>query len=363
MINKLGFGFLRLPQIGDEYDWETINTMVDVFMEGGGNFFDTCYIYLDGYSEMAIQKCVTRRKPRYSYRLCEKLPGYMFKNYNDCQKCFDTELERCGVDYVDILMLHALNKDNYAYAEKLDEFRFLREKKAEGTAKEIGFSYHGNAALLDEILTKHPEVDVVLIQINYLDWESAGIESRKCYETCVRHGKKINVMEPVKGGTLADLPEEAENLLRSVHPDWTAADWALRFVQSLPHVDICLSGMGSIEQAEANIKPFEPLNEAEIALLMQIRDIIEQKTAIACTGCQYCVSRCPRKIPIPTYIKMYNEMFRYPNDAWKVVTAYKQMAGSYGQASDCIACHSCEKICPQKLQIAEHMKTIAGKLV
>lgn len=360
-MNKLGFGFLRLPGNGKERDWETINKMVDIFMEGGGSFFDTAYTYLNGQSEIAISKCVVQRKERHSFQLCDKMPGYQFKSYEDCQEYFDEMRKRCGVDYFDILMLHWLSEENYAIAEKYDEFRFLREKKAEGLALRIGFSYHGNAALLDKILTAHPEVDVVLIQINYLDWESAGIESRKCYETCIRHGKKIIVMEPVKGGTLAVLPEEAECMLRAVHPDWTPADWALRFVQSLPGVEICLSGMGSVEQMRDNIRSFEPLAEKEFSLLMEVRDIIERQTAVACTGCQYCVPHCPKKIPIPQYIKMYNELFRYPEDDWKIIPSYHQYTLSVGKASDCIACHGCEKHCPQKLTIAEHMKSIAQR--
>ncbi|MGN0998178.1 MAG: aldo/keto reductase [Faecousia sp.] len=361
MINKLGFGFLRLPKNGNELDWETINTMVDIFMAGGGTFFDTCYTYLDGQSEAGINRCVVQRKPRHSYQLCDKLPGYLFKSFDDCQKYFDIELERCGVEYFDVLMLHWLNDKNYAIAEKCDEFRFLAEKKAEGKAKEIGFSYHGNAALLDEILSAHSEIDVVLHQLNYLDWESAGIESRKCYETCVRHGKKVIVMEPVKGGTLASLPPEAESLLRKVHPDWMPSDWALRFVQSLPGVAICLSGMNSIEQMKANIQPFKPLTDAEIELLMKVRQIIEGKTAIACTGCQYCVSHCPKKIPIPQYMKMYNEVFRYPGDDWKIIPSYQQTALTNGKASDCISCKACEKHCPQNLAVAQHMKGISER--
>lgn len=361
MINKLGFGFLRLPKKRDAFDWETVNTMVDIFMEHGGTFFDTCYTYLGGQSEAGIKRCVVQRKPRQNFQLCEKLPGYLFKCYEDCQTYFDEELRRCGVTYFDVLMLHWLNDKNYDIAEKCDEFRFLREKKAEGRAKEIGFSYHGSAALLDEILTAHPEVDVVLHQINYLDWESAGIESRKCYETCVRHGKKVIVMEPVKGGTLASLPPEAEDMLRAVHPDWTPSDWALRFVQSLPEVAVCLSGMNSVEQVEANIQPFTPLNEQEIARLMDVRQIIERKTAIACTGCQYCVPHCPKKIPIPQYIKKYNELYRYPGDDWKVIPSYQRTALENGKASDCISCRSCEKHCPQNLAVAQYMKTIAQR--
>ena len=361
MINKLGFGFLRLPKKDGELDWQTICSMVDVFMDGGGVFFDTCYTYLNGLSEAAIRKCVVERKHRDSFQLCDKLPGYLFKSYEDCQKYFDEELSRCGVEWFDILMFHWLNDDHYAIAEKYDEFRFLREKKAEGKVKRIGFSYHGDAALLDRILTAHPEVDVVLMQLNYLDWESEGIQSRKCYETCLRHGKSVMVMEPVKGGTLAKLPEDAEAKLRAVHPNWTPSDWALRFVQSLPGVEIALSGMGTVEQVRANIRPFEPLTGEETALLAEVAEIIRGKTAIGCTGCGYCVNHCPKQIPIPKYIKLYNEITRYPGDDWKIIPTYHQMALSAGKASDCIGCHSCEKHCPQKLTISEHMKTIAQR--
>ena len=270
-MNKLGFGFLRLPKTGDEYDWNTLCRMTDLFINGGGYYFDTCYTYLNGNSELGIKKCVVERYPRNQFQIAEKLPGYQCKSYEDAQRFFDEELERCGVKYFDVFMLHWLNGKNYEIAEKYDQFRFLREKKAEGSAKRIGFSYHDSAALLDKILTEHPEVDVVQLQINYLDWDTAGIESGKCYETCVRHGKKVIVMEPVKGGTLAVLPEAAEQHLRSVHLDWSPADWALRFVQSLPEVEVCLSGMNTLEQVEENLRSFEPLTEDDISHLMKVR--------------------------------------------------------------------------------------------
>lgn len=359
MINKLGFGFLRLPKKGGEFDWDAVCQMVDIFLAGGGTFFDTCYTYLNGMSEFGIRKCVAERKPRHSFQLCEKLPGYLFKSYDDCREYFDIELERCGLEWFDVLMLHWLNDENYAKAEKYDEFRFLREKKAEGKAKRIGFSYHGDAALLDQILTAHPEVDVVLMQLNYLDWESEGIQSRRCYETCLRHGASVMVMEPVKGGTLASIPKEAEAKLRAVHPDWTPADWALRFVQSLPGVEICLSGMATAEQVKANIQPVEPLTDGEIALLAQVAEIIRGKTAIECTGCGYCAPHCPKQIPIPQYIKLYNELSREPEDDWKIIPIYNRMAES--KASGCIECHFCEMHCPQNLKITQHMKAIAQK--
>lgn len=360
MRSKLGFGFLRLPKQGEEFDWDAIDEMVDAFMAGGGTFFDTCYTYLDGMSEYGIRRCVVERKPRNSFQLCDKLPGYLC--YADCQRYFDEELSRCGVEWFDVLMLHGLDDENYAIAEKFDQFRFLREKKAGGKAKRIGFSFHGNAALLDGILTAHPEVDVVLLQVNYLDWESEGIQSRRCYETALRHGTSVMVMEPVKGGTLAAVPEEAEAKLRAVHPDWTPADWALRFVQSLPGVEVCLSGMGSAAQVQANIRPFEPLTEEETALLAEAAQIIRGKTAIGCTGCGYCVAHCPNHIPIPQYIRLYNEITRYPGDDWKIIPTYNQMTLSAGRASRCIGCKACEKRCPQKLEIAAHMKAIAEKM-
>lgn len=360
-MNKLGFGFMRLPKQGEEYDFDTLNQMVDLYMAGGGNYFDTCYTYLEGISDEAIRRCVVSRKPRESIRIAEKLPGYYCKNDEDLQRYLDESLTRCGVSYFDVLLLHCLTIRNYETAQKYDQFRFLREKKAQGIAKRIGFSYHGSAALLDEMLTAHPEVDVVLLQINYLDWEAAGIESSKCYETCRKHGKSILVMEPVKGGTLAVLPQDAEQLLRSVHPDWTSADWALRFAQSLPGVEVVLSGMSTVAQVQANIQPFEPLTENEIALLMQVRDIIEKDTAIGCTGCGYCVFHCPQNIPISQYIRMYNELSRYPDDSWKIKAVYRHMILSQGKASSCIGCKACEKYCPQNLPVSKHIKTIADK--
>lgn len=361
MINKLGFGFLRLPKKLNGFDWNTVCDMVDAFMDGGGKLFDTCYTYLNGMSEYAIRKCVVERKPRDSYQLCEKLPGYLFKSHTDCQIYFNEVLARCGVEWFDVLMLHWLNYENYEITKKFDEFRFLLEKKAEGKAVRIGFSFHGDAVLLDKILTNHPEVDIVLIQMNYLDWESEGIQSRKCYETCLRHGKSVMVMEPVKGGTLASIPDEAAIKLRVIHPDWTPADWALRFVQSLPGVEICLSGMDAVEQVRANIRPFKPLSAEETALLTEAAEIIRGKTAIGCTGCGYCASHCPKQIPIPKYIKLYNEITRDPGDNWKIVPAYRRIASSASKASDCISCHSCENHCPQQLMIAEHMKTISRR--
>ena len=362
MMNKLGFGFLRFPKIGEEYDWDAQMRMTDRFLDLGGAYFDTCYTYLEGNSELGVKRCLSERWPRERFQVADKLPGYQCECYEDAQKYFDESLARCGVDFFDVYMLHWLNGKHYEMAEKYGQFRFLQEKKAEGKAKRIGFSYHDSASLLDEILTAHPEVDVVQLQINYLDWDTAGIESGKCYETCVRHGKKVIVMEPVKGGTLAQIPADAEAHLRQMHPDWTPADWALRFVQSLPEVEICLSGMNAMEQIESNMQPFEPLTQAEIDHLMKARDMIESQTAVACTACRYCVSHCPKHIAIPDYFRMYNEISRHPGDGWKIRPSYEQLTRTAGKLSDCIGCKSCEKHCPQHLPIAETVKKAAEKL-
>ena len=361
-MNKLGFGFLRLPKPGDAFDWDALCQMTDCLLAGGGRYFDTCYTYLNGNSELGVKKCVAERYPRDQFLLAEKLPGYLCKKYEDAQDFFDQELARCGVEYFDVFMLHWLNGKNYQIAQACQQFRFLSEKKAEGRARRIGFSYHDSADLLEEILTAHPEVDVVQLQINYLDWDSAGIESRKCYEVCVRHGKKIIVMEPVKGGTLASLPEAAEQHLRRMHPQWSPADWALRFVQSLPQVEICLSGMSTLAQVEENLRPFAPLTEAEVQHLMQARGLIESQTAVACTGCRYCVSHCPRRIAIPEVFRFYNEICRYPGDDWKIRPAYLRLTHTAGGAEKCVGCKSCEAHCPQRIPIPQVMKQAAEKL-
>lgn len=363
--NKIGFGLLRLPKNDDEqehdYDWKSIDEMVDIYLENGGTWFDTCYTYLDGYSEEAVRRCVAGRKPRGGFKLIEKLPGYDCQSYEDCQNYFEEELLRCGVEYFDVFMLHWLDPKHYEIAEELGEFRFLQEKKAEGKAGRTGFSYHGDAALLDEILTAHPEIDVVLLQINYLDWAAPGIESGKCYETARKHGKSIFVMEPVRGGTLASLPNEAEMILSSIHPDWSPADWALRFAQSLPGVELVLSGMNEKTQVEENLRPFHPLQEEEIRALAQAASIIRSDTAVPCTGCRYCVEHCPMNIAIPEYFGLYNEVCRYPEDDWKITPVYERLTKDHGKASDCIACRSCEEHCPQHISISSMMKDVGQK--
>lgn len=357
-MNKMGFGFLRFPMENGEVCYDVLTPMVDAFFAGGGRYIDTSYTYLNGKSEEAVRKAVVERYPRDSFVLANKLPGYQVKERSDLYRYFEESLSRCGVEYFDVYMLHWLNCKHYAMAEQFREFEFLQELKEAGKVRRIGFSFHDTAELLDEILTKHPEVDCVLMQINYLDWESEGVQSRKCYETAVRHGKSVIVMEPVKGGTLAKVPPQAEELLKTIDSDRSPAFHALRFVQSLPHVEVVLSGMGAPEQVAENLRQVEPMKEDEFAILQKAAQIIEAATAIACTGCGYCTRHCPQSIAIPDYFKLYNEYATKPSHVWKQKPAYEALAKTHGKASECIDCGVCEINCPQKLPIREYLKKV-----
>jgi len=362
-MNKTGFGFLRLPKAecnGKEViDIELLCRLVDQFLGMGGSYFDTAYTYLNGESETALRRTLVERHPRDSFRIATKLPGYRVKKPDDCWKFFNEQIERCGVTFFDVYLLHWLNRENYAIAQKMEEFNFLRRLKAEGLARKIGFSYHDSAELLDEILTQHPDLDYVQLQINYLDWDSEAIQSRKCYQVAVKHGVDVIVMEPVKGGTLSTLPHEAEALLRSHRPDASLSSWAIRFAQSLPQVSIVLSGMNAPEQVIDNMSPHPDLTEYELELLKQVCKIKRAATAVPCTGCAYCTTHCSRQIPIPRYFSLYNEYAQSPTEDWKMQHLYDTLSLTGGKASDCIRCRQCEKNCPQGIPITEHLKGIA----
>ena len=362
-MNKLGFGFLRLPRLDpkDEtsLDFAAIQPMIDRFLaEGKTAYFDTAYTYLGGASETGLKTVLTSRYPREAYRVADKLPSWKVEKEEDCLRYFEEQQQRCGLEWFDVYLLHWLNAKNYAIAEQFHEFEFIANLKKQGLVKQIGFSYHDGPELLERILQKHPEVDYVQLQINYLDWESPTIQSRACYETAVRHGKRVIVMEPVKGGSLATLPEEAAALLQASHPDWSPASWAVRFVQSLPGVEIVLSGMSTEEQVADNLRDIEPLTEQELAALAQAAEIIRRNTAIPCTACNYCAPNCPKNIAIPKYFNLFNEYSRSPGEGWKMGHAYRALTESFGAPGDCIGCTACQKNCPQKLPIIEHLKQV-----
>ena len=354
-MNKTGFGFLRLPRLDPDdeksIDFPTLFSLVDRFLEKGGSYFDTAYTYLGGTSEEALKKSLVERYPRNRFRIADKLPGYAAKNKEDNLYFFEESLNRCGVDYFDVYLLHGLNAENYEIAKRLDQFAFLQSLKEAGKVKKTGFSYHDTAELLDQILTDHPEVDYVQLQINYLDWNSQSIQSRKCYETAVKHHKTVLIMEPVKGGTLANLPSEAEQLLKQMHPTDSIARWAIRFASELEAVEVVLSGMNSMEQVEDNMATFHPLTSEEHTLLARAADIICTNTAIECTGCGYCLDSCPVGMPVPQYFVLYNESMRHPGELWKTQTIYTSISNQKAPASACIRCGQCERHCPQKLPI------------
>lgn len=361
-MNKLGFGFLRLPFSEGAIDEALLNQMVDAYMAEGGRYFDTAYTYLGGKSEEAIRRCVVERKSRESFLLCDKLPGYLAKSREDCERFFAEQLKRCAVTYFDVYMLHWLNAKNYAIAKEVGEFDFLRQLKEQGRANKIGFSYHDSPELLDEILTAHPEVDCVLLQINYLDWMSPSIQSKRCYETAVSHGVSVIAMEPIKGGTLAKVPEEVEKLLRKADPVSSPVAQAIQFVQSLEGVCYVLSGMNSLEQIRENVKIPTELREEHRKTLLRAAQQLRSSIQVPCTGCGYCRSQCPKRIPIPKIFALYNDIGRNPEDDWKIQPIYSRLVRSSGRASDCISCRSCERYCPQNLPISTYIHAASAAL-
>jgi len=367
-IKNFGFGLLRLPHIdpndNTDIDLDEMIKMVDKFMESGFMYFDTAYSYLGYKSEAFFKKAVADRYPRESYSITTKLPCLELKETDDARRFFQTSLDRCGVEYFDFYFLHSLNKAKFDLAEKCGWFNLLSEVKAEGKAKKIGFSFHDSAEVLDVILTKHPEVDVVQIQLNYLDWENPTIQSRACYEVCVKHNKPVVVMEPIKGGNLINIPEKALEKMKAYNPEASTASWALRFAASQPDVMMVLSGMGNMEQMEQNLsfmKDFKPLNEEEMAILRECAEIIRNSVAIGCTGCSYCTDGCPVGIPIPRYFALYNENER---DKWQANAKARYQAlvkDGFTRASGCLSCRQCEFMCPQKLPITQLLPKVAQK--
>ena len=369
-MKKLGFGLMRLPVLDPanaaSVDIEQFKQMVDRFLERGFTYFDTAWMYNDFASEGAAKAALVDRHPRDSFTLTTKLHAAFFNSLEDRDKIFNAQLEKTGVEYFDYYLLHDIEEGTFRKFEQYDCFNWLLEKKARGLVKHVGFSFHDTAELLDEVLTKHPEMEYIQLQINYLDWESEWIQSRKCYEVCVKHNKPVIVMEPVKGGSLAKMPAEAEKLFRDAAPDMSLPSWAIRFAASLPNVMMVLSGMSTLEQVEDNtayMDNFKPLTGDEQALCFRVADIINAQIAVPCTGCSYCTAGCPMQIAIPQYFSLYNDIKREDMElkGWTVTyTKYNVTAEKHGKASDCIGCGQCEGICPQHLPIIDYLKQVAS---
>lgn len=368
-MKKLGFGLMRMPLLNSSdqtsVDVEQVKKMVDMFIERGYTYFDTAWMYHDYQSENVVKMALTSRHPRDSFTLTTKLHSGYFETLEDRDKIFNKQLEKTGVEYFDYYLLHAIDSTTFNKYEEFDCFNWLADKKEKGLIKHMGFSFHDSAEMLDKILTKYPQVEFVQLQINYLDWESQWVQSRACYETARKHNKPVIIMEPIKGGTLAKLPEAAEIILKNYAPDCTPASWALRFVATLPGVMMVLSGMSDINQLDENTKlfdSFKPMTDEERKICFEVAEVINKKITIPCTACSYCTEGCPMNIAIPQYFSMYNEDMRehLEEKGWTVnFSNYDVVTSKHGKAKDCIECGQCENACPQHLPIIKYMKDVS----
>ena len=363
-MKKLAFGLMRLP-LADKNDYtkidmDTARRMIDDYLAHGFSYFDTAYVYHGGMSEKLFGELVAARYPRDSFELTTKMPVFMIKSADEYPKIFAEQLERCRVEYFDNYFLHSIGKATYENVTRMKGFEFIAQKKREGKAKRIGFSYHDDAETLDRILNEHPETELVQLQLNYIDWEDEGIQSKKCYEVCRAHGVDVAVMEPLKGGALVDLPEAAAKLLKKHSPDMSIASWGIRFAASLDGVRVVLSGMSTPEQLADNMSymtEFKPFTEEEHAVIDEVVGEIRASIAIPCTACKYCIDGCPQNIAIPEYFALYNNQKQFGKLPLHSVT-FGNIATKRGKPSDCLECGECEAHCPQHLPIIDNLKLV-----
>lgn len=368
-IPKLGFGLMRLPLLEDKktIDIEQTKKMVDMFLDRGFTYFDTAYGYNEGASEAAIRQALVERYPRDKFLLATKLPAWTgAKNAGEAKQMFYTSLERTGAGYFDFYLLHNLGDSRTESFDKFGIWDFLREKKEEGLIKHLGFSFHDKADVLDKLLTAHPDMEFVQLQINYADWENPAVESRKCWETARRHGKPVIIMEPVKGGILASPPPSVAEIFSAADAKASVSSWAIRFAASLEGVITVLSGMSNIEQMEDNLSymaDFKPLDEGELAVIKKAQDALAAIPSIPCTSCGYCIPGCPQNINIRGIFSAMNMNVVYGNlESARGSYAFATKFQGLGAASDCVECGQCEGVCPQHISIIDELKRCAAAL-
>ena len=342
-----------------------ISEMVDAFMSSGFNYFDTAHAYLGGESEKAIRECLVKRYPRDSYVLADKLSYNFINQEKDIIPLFESQLKICGVEYFDFYMLHGVSKHRNEIYRKCRAFENIIELKRAGKIRHIGISFHDSAELLEEILTLHPEIEFVQIQLNYTDIDSPVIQAGKVYEVCEKFAKPVFVMELVKGGVLANLPDKAKAIFNELNGG-SCASYAIRYAKSFPNVILVLSGMSNIDMVRDNtafMKDFQPLSERELEAVDKVNEIIRKQNAIQCTSCRYCVEGCPKDIPIPEIMGCINNKTQYHIGGKPSVGFgfyYDVYTKNHGRASDCIKCGKCERECPQHLPIRDLLSKAAG---
>ena len=346
MKKKLGFGMMRLPMNGEQVDEAQVCAMVDAFLARGFNYFDTASPYINGQSETAIKHCLSSRHPRESFLLTNKLSPNLWEKGADIVPVLNRQLESCGVEYFDFYLMHAMNADRHRHYAAEGAYDIAQQMKAAGKIRHMGISFHDSAEALDMILTDRPDIEIVQIQFNYADMEDPRVQSRACWEVCRKHGKPLLIMEPVKGGSLANLPAEAAALL----PDGSPASYAVRFAAGFEGVEMVLSGMSNMEQMLDNLsymEDFRPLTEKEHQLLEQVKPIYQGATRIPCTGCRYCEEKCPAGIPISTMFAQINQLHK------KEGTPKEDYAALEVHGDECLKCKLCVSACPQHLQVCQ----------